>query len=117
MGTDWSWGAVFLDADNDGLNDIYVCNGIAKDVGDLDFLDFFSNDVYTRMMATGQRADLDELLKNIPVTPLPNRVFKNNGQLHFNDVGIEWGLDKPSFSKLHSLCRYGWRWRSGFNCK
>ncbi len=97
-GTDWSWGALFMDADNDGLNDLYVCNGIAKDVGNLDFLDFFSNDVYAKMMASGQRVDIDELIKNIPVTPLSNRVFKNNGNLQFLDIGKSWGLDKPSFS-------------------
>ncbi len=97
-GTDWSWGSVFFDADNDGLNDIFICNGIAKDVGDLDFLDFFSNDVYAKMMETGQRMEMDELLKHIPVTPLPNRVFKNKNHLQFEDVGKAWGLDQPAFS-------------------
>ncbi|HEX2607024.1 MAG TPA: VCBS repeat-containing protein, partial [Flavisolibacter sp.] len=97
-GTDWSWGAVFLDADNDGLNDIFVCNGINRDVGDLDFLDFFSNDVYTKMVETGKRADMDEILKQIPVTPLPNRVFQNKGQLKFADAGKSWGFETPTFS-------------------
>ncbi|WP_227990746.1 VCBS repeat-containing protein [Flavisolibacter ginsenosidimutans] len=97
-GTDWSWGAVFLDADNDGLNDIFVCNGIAKDLGNLDFLDFFSNDVYTKMVSTGQRMEMDELLKHIPVTPLPNRVFRNKGNLGFEDAGKAWGFAQPSFS-------------------
>ncbi|MBL7748582.1 MAG: VCBS repeat-containing protein, partial [Chitinophagaceae bacterium] len=83
FGTDWSWGAVFLDADNDGLNDLFICNGINKDLGDLDFLDFFSNDVYQRMLQTGKRDEIDEVLRHIPVTPLSNRVFKNNGQLNF----------------------------------
>ncbi len=98
FGTDWSWGSVFFDADNDGLNDIFVCNGIAKDVGDLDFLDFFSNEVYTNMMATGQRTGMDELLKHIPSVPLRNRVFRNKGNLSFEDKGAEWGLDKTGFS-------------------
>jgi hypothetical protein len=97
-GTDWSWGAVFFDADNDGRNDIFVCNGIPKDVGDLDFLDFFSNEVYARMMATGQRTGMDELLKHIPTTPLPNRVFRNQGSFRFADAGKEWGFTQPSFS-------------------
>jgi enediyne biosynthesis protein E4 len=97
-GTDWSWGAVFFDADNDGLNDIFICNGINKDVGNLDFLDFFSNDVYKRMLETGKREEIDELLKQIPVTPLPNRVFKNKGNLQFTDIGKTWGLDQPGFS-------------------
>jgi enediyne biosynthesis protein E4 len=97
-GTDWSWGALFFDADNDGRNDIFVCNGIARDVGDLDFLDFFSNDVYTKMVETGKRTEIDELLKHIPVTPLANRVFCNKGNFRFEDVGKAWGFEKPSFS-------------------
>ncbi|MFL5811801.1 MAG: FG-GAP-like repeat-containing protein, partial [Flavisolibacter sp.] len=96
--TDWSWGALFFDADNDGLNDIYVCNGITKDVGDLDFLDFFSNDVYQKMLETGKREEIDEILKHIPVTPLANRVFKNKGNLQFTDVGKTWGFEKVGFS-------------------
>ena len=97
-GTDWSWGAVFMDADNDGYNDLFVCNGIAKDLGDLDFLDFFSNDVYANMMATGQRMEMDELLKHIPSNPLPNRIFRNRGDLQFEDIGKKWGFAKPTFS-------------------
>jgi hypothetical protein len=97
-GTDWSWGAVFLDADNDGYNDIFVCNGIARDVGDLDFLDFFSGEVYARMLATGKRAEMDELLQHIPSTPLSNRVFRNKGNLGFEDVSQNWGLSQLSFS-------------------
>lgn len=97
-GTDWSWGAVFFDADNDGWNDILICNGIAKDVGDLDFLDFFSNDVYTKMVATGQRTQMDELLKHIPSTPLNNRMFRNKGDLSFEDVTSTWGFTQQGFS-------------------
>lgn len=96
--TDWSWGALFLDADNDGLNDIFICNGITKDLGDLDFLDFFSNDVYRNMLETGRRQEIDEILKHIPVNPIPNRVFKNNGNLQFTDIGNSWGFDQPGFS-------------------
>ena len=96
--TDWSWGALFLDADNDGLNDIFVCNGINRDLGDLDFLDFFSNEVQRKMLETGKRVEIDELLKHIPVNPLPNKVYKNNGNLRFTDIGNAWGLGKPGFS-------------------
>jgi hypothetical protein len=97
-GTDGSGGAIFFDADKDGFNDLYVCNGINRDLGDLDFLDFFSNDVYRKMQQTGKKEELDELLKRIPVTPLPNRVFKNTGDLRFSDVATEWGFETPTFS-------------------
>ncbi len=97
-GTDWSWGSLFFDADNDGLNDIFVCNGINKDLGNLDFLNFFYNDAYQNMVSTGKHIDMDEVVKHLPVTPLPNRVFKNNGNLKFTDVGKAWGFSKPTFS-------------------
>jgi hypothetical protein len=97
-GTDWSWGSLFFDANNDGLNDIFICNGINKDVGNLDYLDFFSNDLYSQMIATGQKPAIDEIVKHIPVKALPNRVFKNDGNLKFTDIGNEWGFGTASFS-------------------
>lgn len=38
--SDWSWGALLFDADNDLNTDIYVSNGILHDVIDQDFIDF-----------------------------------------------------------------------------
>lgn len=96
--TDWSWGALFFDADNDGYNDIFVCNGINRDVTNLDFMDFFANDVYQRMVLTGKKKGVDEVLKKIPRTPLANRVFRNSGKLKFDDVGDAWGFSQKSFS-------------------
>jgi hypothetical protein len=96
--TDWSWGALFLDADNDGHNDIFICNGISHDLGDLDFLDFFSNDIYMKMLETGRKEDIDEILKQIPIHPLPNRVFRNNGNINFTDIGVQWGFTQSTFS-------------------
>lgn len=96
--TDWSWGALMFDADNDGYNDIYVCNGINRDVTNLDFMDFFANDVIQKMVLTGQKEGVDEVLKRIPQTPLINKVYRNLGNLNFKDIGESWGFTQPSFS-------------------
>jgi enediyne biosynthesis protein E4 len=96
--SDWSWGALMFDADNDGLNDIYVSNGIYRDVTDQDFIDFFANDIVTEMNKTGKKEDVQNLINKMPSTPLPNRMFKNEGQLKFKDEAKNWGLDIPSFS-------------------
>ena len=96
--SDWSWGAIFFDADNDGLNDIYVCNGVNKDVTNLDFMDFFANDVIQGMVASGKKENVDSVLARIPVQPVANKVFRNTGNLVFSDVGKEWGMDQLSFS-------------------
>ena len=96
--TDWSWGALLFDADNDGLNDIYVCNGVNRDVTNLDFLNFFANDALQAMARTGEKKDVDEILKKIPRTALPNKFFKNDGKLKFEDAGESFGFGDASFS-------------------
>jgi len=96
--TDWSWGALFFDADNDGLNDIFVCNGVNRDVTNLDFMDFFANDMIQKMVESGQKASVDSVLKYIPINAVANAAFKNLGGLRFADAAKEWGLNQPSFS-------------------
>jgi enediyne biosynthesis protein E4 len=96
--TDWSWGALMFDMDNDGWNDLYVCNGVNRDVTNLDFTDFFANEVNQKMVLSGEKKSVDKILQNIPRTPLPNKVYRNDKNLHFADAGEEWGLDEPTFS-------------------
>ena len=96
--SDWSWGALMFDADNDGLNDIYVCNGIYHDVTDLDFIDFFANDIIQKMVMTGKKEQVDEVISKMPSVPIRNKAFKNEGNLRFSDAGTSWGFTQPSFS-------------------
>jgi hypothetical protein len=97
-GSDWSWGALMFDMDNDGFNDIYVCNGVNRDVTDLDFIEFFANDVIQKMVLTGQKQDVDEVLKHIPQNPLLNKAYHNQKDLRFKDMAEAWGFKQPSFS-------------------
>lgn len=96
--TDWSWGALLFDMDNDGLNDIFVSNGINKDVTNLDFMDFFANDVIKNMVVTGKKDDMEAVLDKIPATPLLHKAFRNDGALRFIDQGVDWGFTQPSFA-------------------
>src|SRR5258708_17732415 len=41
--TDWSWSALLADFDLDGYKDLYVTNGIARDVTSHDYIDFLAN--------------------------------------------------------------------------
>jgi hypothetical protein len=96
--SDWSWGGLMFDADNDGFNDIYVCNGINHDVTDQDFIDFFANDVIQKMVLTGEKEEIDNVINKMPSTPLPNKFYRNDGNLKFTDSAVSWGTSKPSFS-------------------
>lgn len=96
--SDWSWGALMFDADNDGLSDILVCNGIYRDVTDQDFIDFFANDVVRQMVVTGKKEEVSTIINKMPSVPVANKVFRNTGGLKFQDQGNDWGFDQPSFS-------------------
>lgn len=96
--SDWSWGALLFDADNDAMTDILVCNGIYRDVTDQDFIDFFANDVVRQMAANGVKQDIASVIDRMPSVPVPNKAFRNTGGLRFTDAGRAWGLDEPSFS-------------------
>jgi hypothetical protein len=96
--TDWSWGALMFDMDNDGWRDIYVCNGIYKDVIDQDFIDFFADEVVQQMALTGKKEQLNEVLNRMPSVPILNKAFRNRGDLTFEDAGEKWGFTTPTFS-------------------
>ena len=87
-----------FDADNDGLTDIYVCNGIYHDVTDNDFIDFFANDIIQEMVMTGKKEQVDSIIARMPSVPILNKAFKNEGDLKFSDAGTGWGFTQPSFS-------------------
>ncbi|MDW3194230.1 MAG: VCBS repeat-containing protein [Cytophagales bacterium] len=96
--TDWSWGALIFDYNNDGFKDIFVANGIAKDLTDLDYINFYSNN---RELVAKYRKDslvLTKLIDQIPSVPLPNYLFENSGGMDFNNRAIELGLSDSTFS-------------------
>lgn len=96
--TDWSWGGIMFDADNDGYTDLYVCNGIYHDLINQDFLDFTANDIMQEMTATGRKAELHTIINKMPSIHVLNKAYKNGGNLSFTDVGEAWGFTQPSFS-------------------
>jgi hypothetical protein len=96
--TDWSWGALLFDMDNDGRNDIYVCNGVNKDVTNLDFMDFFADDVMQKMVLTGKKDRIEQILEKIPVNPMIHKAYRNEDGMRFSDQGIAWGFTQKSFA-------------------
>src|SRR5690242_13994274 len=92
--TDWSWGALIFDFDNDGNKDIFVSNGILKDIQSMDFLEFKANQVTPVSMKTDYR----KLISLMPSTPLQNYAFSNLGHLMFKNNASSLGFSQLSFS-------------------
>jgi hypothetical protein len=88
--TDWSWGPLIADFDNDGKNDILINNGFPKDVTDRDFATF-RNRFYMVIPK-------EQMLTQIPEVKLHNYAFRNMGDLQFSNVSKEWGLGNLTYT-------------------
>jgi hypothetical protein len=95
--TDWSWTILQGDLNNSGWRDLMVCNGFRRDMQDLDNINYlFGDNVF------GTRAHWEQQfvgkVKEIEGIYVNNFLFKNNGDLTFDDTSAEWGFANPSFS-------------------
>ncbi|MGB4849326.1 MAG: VCBS repeat-containing protein [Saprospiraceae bacterium] len=96
--TDWSWGALFADFDNDGWKDLFVANGIYQDLTDQDFLNYIADKDVIATVTAGNKVDYKKLISAIPSEKITNYGFKNNRDLTFTNSTAAWGLDNPSHS-------------------
>ncbi|MEO9031817.1 MAG: VCBS repeat-containing protein [Ginsengibacter sp.] len=106
--TDWSWSALMADFDNDGWKDIYITNGIAKDVTNNDYTAFKSsqnvNDYSfstTNSTANINKTQINLLRENLDQygsVKINNYFFHNNKDLTFSNTTDGAGLAIPSIS-------------------
>lgn len=97
-GSEWSWAALFFDMDNDGLKDLYISNGIHKDLLDRDYLTFMANDEKVRQLIEEDQDVLSKLIDVMPSAAVPNAAFKNKGNFAFENIRDAWGFEAASFS-------------------
>ena len=97
--TDWSWAPLWMDFDNDGLKDLFISNGIPKRMNDMDYVNFISNkEIQTRISANRMDEKDMALVNKFPEIKIPNKLFKNNGNLAFSDINGLIDNDKPTYS-------------------
>lgn len=97
--TDWSWAPLWMDFDNDGLKDLFVSNGIPKRLNDIDYVNYISNDEIQRKIRAGEMQEKDmALINKFPEIKLPNRFFRNTGNVVFEEAGNKIEHDRPTYS-------------------
>lgn len=101
--TDWSWAGLLADFDNDGWKDLFVTNGIRRDVNNKDFyakhrefFDMLEQDTITENKE--ERVGLLKYLEELPSEKLSNYMFKNNQDLTFTNMAETWGFEEKTFS-------------------
>jgi enediyne biosynthesis protein E4 len=95
--TEWSWAPLIVDFDNDGWKDIYVTNGIKRDITDWDYKVFILDSIINSMNR-GQSVNLDTWLQSIPSIKTKNYLYHNNGTLNFDNYTNVWMDEPASFS-------------------
>jgi enediyne biosynthesis protein E4 len=88
--TDWTWSVRWEDLDNDGRLDLHITNGMHREI--------HNTDLILRRMNTEGAADRIRVSRNSPVLAESNLAFRNRGDLVFESVGAEWGLDQKGVS-------------------
>ena len=89
-GTDWTWSTRFEDLDNDGRLDLFVTNGMDSEQNNVDLIE-------KRLSTVSTYARIG-ITKTSPVWKQANLAYANRGDLQFEEVGKEWGLDKYGVS-------------------
>lgn len=90
--TDWSWCPLIADFDNNGLRDVVITNGLPRDVTDLDYITFKSNQSsHSGPYKLAQVASL-------PIVKLSNYAYANHADSGFRKRSASWGFTHTSFS-------------------
>jgi hypothetical protein len=100
--SDWSWASLFMDFDNNGYKDLFVSNGIERRMNDIDYANFRTSDQSEDVKWKSNTNTLEEkdlrVVEKIPQIKLPNKFFRNRGNLTFEDLEKRVKNDLPTFS-------------------
>ena len=97
--TDWSWAALIFDFDNDGWKDIFVSNGVYRDITNMDFSDFLEDEAaVAQVVGKTGRADFRDFVEYLPSNKLQNYAFLNQRDLTFDNHAEAIGLGEKTFS-------------------
>ena len=96
--SDWSWSALFMDADNSGRQDIFVSNGYYRDIYHKDFFKPFDKEMTEIRDMNLKNRLATEYAKRCPQPKVANYLFRNKGDIQFENAAKFSGLDRKTIS-------------------
>ena len=87
--SDWSWAALFSDFNLDGHKDFYVTNGFRRYSRDNDFRNRMK-EIRAKNNNTIPLKYREEVYKLMPEIKLKNKLYVNDGNLHFDDENSDF---------------------------
>ena len=92
--TDWSWAILMADFDNDTHKDIYITNGIKKDIRNNDVAERIKQEI----LKGNKNFNTIALVNTLPSYPISNYMYRNTGKLGFENTTRDWGLNHRGFT-------------------
>lgn len=96
--TDWSWAPLFADFDNDGWKDLFISNGYKRNNTDMEFLKYSMAQVL-KYKNGEEEVNVADYISHMPAIKLPNYIYQNQCNDHFEQKMKDWGLDEPTVSQ------------------
>lgn len=87
--SDWTWAIKMNDFDADGQLDVFLTNGVPREMNHSDIK-------ITQEMLAGKH--MWEFFKDGKMRKEQNLAYRNRGELQFEDVSADWGLDHEGAS-------------------
>lgn len=102
--TEWSWAPLIFDMNNDGLKDLFVSNGIGKDLLDRDYLAYMANEQrVSELLQNKNEEALKKLIDIMPSQKTMNAFFIQQESFNFSNIAGRL-IDLPlSFSSGTAL--------------
>ncbi|MGA2694161.1 MAG: VCBS repeat-containing protein, partial [Opitutaceae bacterium] len=88
--TGWTWAPLWEDLDNDGREDLFVTNGMYREI--------HNQDMISRRAMAGSPLAREQIVRSSPVFAETHQAFRNLGGLSFENVSSAWGLDQNGVS-------------------
>ena len=97
-GTDWSWAPLLADYDNDGDRDLYITNGYAKDMGNMDFINYALASITSFGTESSRLKKYLTAVADLNPVAISNYMYENTNGILFENETVNWGLDEESVS-------------------